>query len=161
MVLAETLRPSGRRDEILEAALHAFLEKGVAGATIDDVRARSGASVGSIYHHFGSKERLAAQLYVETLRGYQAGLLAELGRRRSAQASVRAIVRHHLRWIAEHPDRARYLFAQREPEVVAEAREPLRDLNRSLFGAVRDWIAAHAERGELRALPFDVFYAIV
>jgi AcrR family transcriptional regulator len=33
---------------ILDAALHAFTEKGDSAATIDDVRGRSGAIIGSI-----------------------------------------------------------------------------------------------------------------
>ena len=63
-----------RRQVILDAALEAFAERGTAAATVDDVRRRSGASVGSIYHHFGDKEGLAAALYVEGLRSYQEGL---------------------------------------------------------------------------------------
>ena len=54
-----------RKQAILEAALAAFLQKGVLATTIDDVRERSGASVGSIYHHYGSKEGIAAaQIHV-------------------------------------------------------------------------------------------------
>ena len=34
---------------------------------------RARASIGSIYHHFRSKEQLAAALYVEGLRDYQEG----------------------------------------------------------------------------------------
>jgi AcrR family transcriptional regulator len=154
-------RPSDRREAILAAALDAFLRKGVAAATIDDVRAASGASVGSIYHHFGGKEELAAALYVEALRSYQAGVLDELNRGRSARTTVHGIVRHHLRWIAEHPDLARYLFTQREPEVLLASRAPLRELNRALFARVREWIDEQARAGAIRRLPFDVFHAVV
>jgi len=38
-----------------------------------DIRVRARASIGSIYHHFRSKEQLAAALYVEGLRDYQEG----------------------------------------------------------------------------------------
>ena len=154
-------RSSDRREAILAAALDAFLKKGVAAATIDDVRARSGASVGSIYHHFGGKEGLAAALYVEAMRSYQQGVLAELDRDRSARAAVHALVRHHLRWIADHPDLARYLFTQREPEVLLASQAPLRELNRELFARVRGWIDEQARTGAIRRLPFDVFHAVV
>ena len=69
-----------RRQAILDAALQAFTESGTTAATVDDVRRLSGASVGSIYHHFGDKEGLAAALYVEGLRSYQEGFLAVLER---------------------------------------------------------------------------------
>jgi AcrR family transcriptional regulator len=57
-----------RRRAILEGALEAFTSKGFAAATVGDVRRLSGASVGSIYHHFGDKEGLAAALYLEGIR---------------------------------------------------------------------------------------------
>jgi AcrR family transcriptional regulator len=47
--------PADRKQEILDAALRGFAEKGLAGTTVEEVRRRSGASVGSIYHHFGDK----------------------------------------------------------------------------------------------------------
>src|SRR5207244_57647 len=81
------------------------------------VRRRSGASIGSIYHHFGSKEELAAALYVEGLRDYQNGYLRELEQHSGAEAAVKAVVRYHLNWIAAHQDLARFLFQHRDPEL--------------------------------------------
>ena len=40
----------------------------VATTIFEDVRMRSGASVGSIYHHFGSKEGIAGALYLAGMR---------------------------------------------------------------------------------------------
>jgi AcrR family transcriptional regulator len=46
------------RDRILRAAMAVFAEKGYHGATIADVVARSGLSVGAIYTHFRGKDEL-------------------------------------------------------------------------------------------------------
>ena len=46
------------RDRIVRAASAVFAEKGYHGATIADVVARSGLSVGAIYTHFRGKEEL-------------------------------------------------------------------------------------------------------
>src|SRR6185436_8786528 len=70
-----------RKEAVLEAALACFEELGYDNTSIEDIRARSGASIGSIYHHFGRKEVIAAALYVDTLVKYRAGL-----RRRAAEA---------------------------------------------------------------------------
>ena len=104
-----------RRQEILDAALRSFSDKGVAAATVDEVRRLSGASVGSIYHHFGDKEGLAAALYVEGLRDYQGGYLEIVRRRPDAERGIKAVVRHHLRWVAAHPDLARFLLSGPPP----------------------------------------------
>jgi AcrR family transcriptional regulator len=104
----------GRRETILEAALECFNERGFAAATVEEIRRRSGASIGSIYHHFGGKEGIAAELYVEGLRGYQEGFLRALeagdgsepggggagAERAGAETGIRGLVSHHLSWRA-------------------------------------------------------------
>jgi AcrR family transcriptional regulator len=49
------------RDRIIRAAVEVFAEKGYHRATIADVVARSGLSVGAIYTHFTGKEELFLQ----------------------------------------------------------------------------------------------------
>src|SRR5438552_16109180 len=99
-----------RRREILKAALDCFTNVGFHAATMEEIRIRSNASTGSIYHHFTSKEQLAGELYIEGLRDYQDGLLRELKRHRRAEQGVRAVVDYHLKWVSCNPDWARYLF---------------------------------------------------
>ena len=143
-----------RREEILEAALASL---GAGGeATIEDVRRRSGASVGSIYHHFGDKDGILVALYTKILREYQAGALRSLQGAPNAEDGVKGLVRHHLRWVERNPDRARFLLGGRvvREQVGAE----LKELNRSMFAAIGEWV----ERQEaIRPLPREVFYAVV
>lgn len=146
-----------RRQEILDAALRAFADRGVAAATVDDVRRLSGASVGSIYHHFGDKEGLAAALFIEGLRDYQRGYLDIVRRRPEAERGVRAVVRHHLRWVAAHPDLARFLLAGPPPG----AAEPLEPLNRELFTVTRAWVEAEVAARRMRPMPREVMYAVL
>ncbi len=54
-----------RRKAILDAALSCFASKGFTETTMEDIRKISGASTGSIYHHFSNKEMLARALYLE------------------------------------------------------------------------------------------------
>jgi AcrR family transcriptional regulator len=142
-----------RKREILDAALRAFTDKGYAGATVADVRELSGASTGSIYHHFGDKEGLAAALYVEGLRDYQRGFLRVLRREADAERGVKALVRHHLRWVAAHPDLARFLLAGRPPGDTQE----LTAMNRDVLTAAAEWFERHG----LRRMPDDVLYAVL
>jgi AcrR family transcriptional regulator len=146
-----------RRQAILDAALRSFSEKGVAASTVEDVRRLSGASVGSIYHHFGDKEGIAAALYVEALRDYQQGFLEIVRRAPEAGRGVRALVRHHLRWVAAHRDLARFLLTGAPPG----AAERLEPLNRELFAATGAWVDAEVEAGRLRRLPRDLLYTVL
>ena len=145
----ETGRAPSRREAILAAALRCFVRRGYSATTIEDIRRESGASVGSLYHHFGGKDGIAAALYVESLASYQAAFVAVLEGHDHARAGVESLVRHHLRWVGEHPDRARFLLAVRETEVLAAAAPELRRRNRAFFAAVREWFARHPELPDL------------
>lgn len=50
-----TVRRRARRDAILEAAADAFLSRGYAATSIDDIADRLGASKGRVYHYFRTK----------------------------------------------------------------------------------------------------------
>lgn len=142
-----------RRQAILDAALASYGETGT--TAIDEVRRRSGASIGSIYHHFRGKDGIAAALYVEILRGYQDGFLRALARHGDAERTIKALVRHHLRWVDRHPAEARFLL---ESGAGAAARGELTEMNRELFAAVDKWLEAQPD---IRALGRDAFYAVV
>lgn len=157
----EAAAPAGRRAEILAAALAAFDERGYAVATIADVRKRSGASVGSIYHHFGDKEGIAAALYVDSLRDYQRGVGAAFAKDPGAEAGIRALVRHHLRWVERNPERARFLLERREPEVAEASQGDVESLNEVTFALVREWLVRQIDAGLVRSLRLQLFYVIV
>lgn len=145
-----------RREEILDAALACFLERGFAATTTDDIRTRSGASIGSIYHHFGGKEGLAGALHLEGLRDYQEGFVRELRHHRDARTGIQAVVRYHLRWIEQHPDRARYLFHVREAGAARAVEPDLRELNRRFATDVASWVAPYVQKGVIAPLPADL-----
>ena len=60
-------RAQATRATLLDAAREVFAASGFAEANIADVVARAGASVGSLYHHFGGK----ADLYLALFEDYQ------------------------------------------------------------------------------------------
>ncbi|WP_028921297.1 TetR/AcrR family transcriptional regulator [Pseudonocardia acaciae] len=150
-----------RRTAILDAALACFLEHGVAGAGIEQVCARSGASVGSVYHHFGGKDGLAGAVFTEAMADYQVSFLAALRRHPDdARAGVRAAVREHLRWcLRRHPERARFLLFHGDAARAAGA-ERLAELNREFFASVLAWWRPHVRYGALRELDLDLAYAL-
>ena len=58
-------RAASTRASLLTAAREVFTASGFAEASIADVVARAGASVGSLYHHFGGKGELYLALFDE------------------------------------------------------------------------------------------------
>ena len=52
-----------RRESILDAALHCFVERGFHGTSVPEIAARANIAAGTIYHYFESKEALVNALY--------------------------------------------------------------------------------------------------
>lgn len=154
-------RSDARRTEILDAALACYAKLGWAATTIADVRTESGASTGSIYHHFGSKEGIGAALYAELLRRYREPLLERLERTRSARGFVRTLVLHHLEWAAEHPDWTRFLNDMRGSEAVAGNEAELRESTRRFLELLAQRLDEYVEAGEIVKMPKPLYASVI
>jgi AcrR family transcriptional regulator len=146
-----------RRAAITAAALELFADRGLAATSVDDIRAASGASVGSIYHHFRSKEGIAASAYVEAIADYQQGALAALRAAPDARAGVRGMVTHFLGWVGDHPGHAALMLEGQYGDVRRLAAEDVAALNDEYFASRRRWVDEQVTAGELTAVPPDVF----
>jgi AcrR family transcriptional regulator len=150
-----------RRQAILDAALACFSDVGYDQTTLADIRQRAGASTGSIYHHFGSKEQIAATLYLDGVRQTQeAGLRAVL-RTRTGRTGVAAQVNAYIDWVVAHPEMARFLFAMRHAPFLDEAEPTIDGLNRDVHARAATWIADRVAAGDLPDLEPAIRGAIV
>jgi AcrR family transcriptional regulator len=150
-----------RRREILDAALACFASSGFGAATMADIRARAGASTGSIYHHFKSKEQIAAELYLEGVRSAQAFGLSALLEHSDAERGIRALVEAYLDWVEQHPALAAFQFAMRHADFMQAVEQDLTRIQREANAAATDWFRARMVSGELPNVTPDVMRAIL
>ncbi|UYF98602.1 MULTISPECIES: TetR/AcrR family transcriptional regulator [unclassified Halomonas] len=129
-------RGVARRERLLDAARDVFLEQGYAGASVNDVVARAGGSLATLYKQFGSKEGLftaAMERHIETAwavieagrRDRQAPeqVLFELGRRMLMLVFDPGVIRlmRGLAFEAERAPALGELFLVRGPDRTREA----------------------------------------
>lgn len=149
-----------RRKEILDATLDALIETGESKTFIHEVCKRARVSVGTLYHHFGSKDQLIATLHYTVLNLYQEGAGGILAADPPAEQGIKETVDYHLRWLANHPREATFLLQQpfagfRSDRVPAE----LTGTNEEFLGIVHSWLNRQMDAGHLRRLPFDTVVA--
>ena len=150
-----------RQREIIAAALACFTEKGFPATSIADICKKAGASTGSVYHHFKSKGRLAAAIYLEGIREYQAGMIEALLQEESARGGIIAIVRYHLMWVKQHPDWAKFLFQKRHAEYMEDTEEEMKRLNADFIRAMAGWFQPHIRARKIKSLPRDLLMALL
>jgi AcrR family transcriptional regulator len=153
--------PIPTRDKLLEAAAHIFLAQGYADTSMDQVRQAAGVSNGSLYHHFPTKAALADALYVQTLHDFHATLLAPIARDVDAEAGVKALVRAYVQWVVKNPGRAALLHKLKREGEVTDSSEAINEANVQTFAVLKRWVRRKAEAGEMRALPFHLWMALV
>jgi AcrR family transcriptional regulator len=95
------VKTDATQQRILDAATDVFAARGFTAATMAEIVDQSGASIGSIYHHFGGKkdlylaifERLAADIgrYIDTAADNSGELNGRLAFEGNARAYLNAI----------------------------------------------------------------------
>src|SRR5688500_3404047 len=101
---------------VLDGALVCFTSRGVYAATIHELADEAKVSIGSLYHHFGSRDRIALALYCRCQEQLCAYVTAVATEEIVAQNGIKRLVRTYLTWAAENRDAARFVhqFAQSE-----------------------------------------------
>ena len=114
-------------DAILDAARDLVATGGRKAATVGAIARASRAPSGSIYHRFGSQDRVLIEAWVRAVRRFQAGFLEAIGQRGvpAAEAAVAAAL-WTPRFASENPADAVLLIRYRSEDL---ARFPLTDLD--------------------------------
>jgi AcrR family transcriptional regulator len=150
------------RARLIGAAAACYGRGGRGAMTLSQVCAQADASVGTVYHHFpGGLRDIEDALYLDTLRGYQQGLLAELRRHRSAVAGVKSVVTYHLDWVASNTALAQYLLSFSGSWLSSEHVAQLELMNLEFARAAEDWREPHVAAGRIRRLSSMLYGSLV
>lgn len=146
----------------MAVSVELFARYGFAGTNIQDICAATGLSVGTLYHHFGSKEELLATTYLTVLNRYQAGALPLLDGSAPASEVVKSTVAYHLRWLLDHPTESRFLlqFLGADQHIEAAPAELIEE-NERFLARVNDWLEGAMASGEMRAMSFRSVVALL
>ncbi|MFG1680104.1 TetR/AcrR family transcriptional regulator [Nonomuraea sp. NPDC049269] len=134
-----------RREQLLDAALTVFADKGVDGATVKDVAQAAGVTPGLLYRYFDSKEAMVETLLSE--RGFLPRLRelrAEPNDPRPATQVLTELLESFDGLLAGHADLMALFFS------AAQARAPLAALVSEGQRLIGGFLAERVAAGELR-----------
>lgn len=155
------LKTEEKKRQILLVALQCFTDHGTSGTTIDMIREASGMSVGSLYHHFGNKDKIAAAVFIQGMREFAELLHRYLSEADKAEQGVKAIVYAHVDWISENPDWARFVFHHRSIVSTAGAENKLASDMQVFFKQIISWFKTHAQQGALRPVSIELLSSLI
>ncbi|MBB5121729.1 TetR family transcriptional regulator [Streptomyces eurocidicus] len=154
-------RGEATADRLLTTALQVYAASGQQGFTVNAVTAASGVSLGSLYHHFGSFDGLAAALYTRCMEELFEELTSALTRTRTARTGVRAVVRAYLRFTEERPDAALFLHASAYSGYLAAHADRIREAKATALEGLVAWMRPRIEAGEIAPAPEPLIEALV
>jgi AcrR family transcriptional regulator len=155
-----------RREAILQAALKSFSTKGFTETTMDDIKRLSGASTGSIYHHFENKEMLAQALFLEGRSGLNATLLTAITNK-PPHEGIKALIYAYLDWFEQHPDLGQYVMQAGSTEYLGSYVKVLSQKiqltlpNENFPQQFFEWLAPFIEEGTIARYPQNLYVPLV
>lgn len=154
-----------KKRRIIEAALDCFTLHGVEATTIEMIKEASGMSVGSLYHHFGNKEKIAAAVFIQGMKAF--GLLALTylnnipSNQRTAECGVKALVYANVDWITENPNWARFVFLHRASVSSGNAEETFQESVGNFYQALILWFAPFLTNATSPPISNELFSSLV
>jgi AcrR family transcriptional regulator len=143
-----------RSEETKQRLLDAALAAHEAGEfTVQAVVAKSGVSLGSLYHHFGSFDGLAAALYARCMADLLDGIIADLIRARTGRTGVRAVVTAYFGFVTAQPAKARFIHASAYASYLPAHAEMIAEAKRPRVARIGAWLAPHVAAGSIVDLP--------
>ncbi|HTC21429.1 MAG TPA: TetR/AcrR family transcriptional regulator [bacterium] len=85
-------RPIAKRQNVMDAALKLFVEKGIEGTTTREIAELAHAGEGTMFRHFESKEELAWHLFNENLSAFVKHLEEAIAGQSTAKGKIRSMV---------------------------------------------------------------------
>jgi TetR/AcrR family transcriptional regulator len=155
------------REKIKAAATEVFVEKGFAGARMQEIADRAGANKALIHYYFQSKEHLFESILRETfedLFGRMIRLRPPAGNF-SPEKIVPQIVHTHMRFLHDHPELPKLLVREMHtdnPIIKKVMGDILRKVKRGLFFDFSTLLRVGALAGRVRRVdPRQTIWSLV
>jgi AcrR family transcriptional regulator len=147
--------------DILQSALLCFNEGGLELTTIEMIRARCNTSVGNIYHHFGNKEGLIAELFFSALEAQAYQLQGYMVDVKTARDVVVALVHSYVDWVVAEPELVRFQYAASAAVAKGPRNEELERRNALRNKQLAVKLAGVTGSAEFKAWPVELLPALI
>lgn len=157
-------RSEKTKRRVLAATEELIIERGLYDVTLKDIEARSGVSNGSIFHHFGSKDGVFAEIFAHERLEYMVPVAdAIIGYEGEDPCDAFGEgARAALVWQCEHPERFSRLVAQfNNSEWMRQHEHVWLELAHQIEQPVIDWATPHFAAKRLPLMPATFFQSLM
>ena len=153
-------RAEATRQRVLDAALSVYKAHGHEGFNVHAIVAESGVSLGSLYHHFGSMDGLAAALYARSMSRLLDRVAAAVSGASSVRTGVGAIVTAYLTYARKQRSAMSFIHASAYASFLPAHAEQIQD-SKTRMQDIRGFFAAHAAAGRIVDMPVALLEVLI
>ena len=153
------------RERLLDAAARVFAQKGLAGASVDEIAEAAGYSIGAVYSNFGGKEQLFVELLKERANDRvtrAAEIVADAAPAEAQRAFSQLVIEVADKDADFAPLQAEFwLYAVRNPELMDAYAERMREPRDLLTELIARSTPDPGRAGELSTIVIALFQGLV
>jgi AcrR family transcriptional regulator len=146
--------PAGKREMILDAALHLFTTEGFHGAPTSQISKMAGISTGTLFHYFPDKNVLIDQLYLTIKKDLADEIQSQDNPALGSKYRLEKCFRGFINWGMDNPEKIRFLEQFYHSPSIGEA---VKVKAGEEFEWMREIITEAIRDGVIRDLPFEFF----
>ncbi len=147
-----------KKEQILEAALEAFADRGFHGTTVPAIAERAGVAAGTLYRYFESKEAIVNALYQHWKRTFAGALMVDFPAGAPPREQFRSLWERLCRFAEAHPLALQFLELHHHAPYLDETSRRIDD---TVLGPARAFLAAAQRQMAVKPLPPDLLIALV
>ncbi|GLV55661.1 transcriptional regulator [Dictyobacter sp. S3.2.2.5] len=144
------------------AALKLFATRGYTETTMEDIRQLSGASTGSIYHHFENKEKLALALYLEGRKELNERLQPIMSRpEQPLENTIKDLVAAYVAWFTDNPELGQFLIQADSTEYLSTQVQSLQQSSDAISQHIIAWLRPMIDTGRIAFYPDQIYMPLL
>jgi AcrR family transcriptional regulator len=159
-MLKKAPRAEATRQRVLDAALAVYEAHGHEGFNVHAIVADSGVSLGSLYHHFGSMDGVAAALYARSMSQLLEQVAAAVSGKRSLRTGVSGIVTAYLTFARTQRSAMAFIHASAYASFLPAHAAQIQQ-SKTRMQELRAFFAAYAAAGSIVQVPEALLEVLV
>ena len=142
-----------KKQQIMEAALTLFVERGFHGTSTADIAKTAGVATGTLFHYFKTKEELINSLYLYTKETMFSQLHSHFKVDKSLKDNLKGLWCKFIDFSIKNPYKFQFILTfHTSPYITSLTKEQLETQTDDLLGAYKKGI----KNNELKEVPFEL-----
>lgn len=142
---------TGKREQILEAAIRVFAKKGFYNSKVEEIAVEANVGKGTVYEYFSSKQDLFQEMlkYIHDLyyQNFEKGFFENW----TLKERLDYIFRFHIKFISDHKDMAKVLLSE-QPRLDTGFRKWLKNMEIEKLNRLHVYIQEAVANKEIKEL---------